>query len=80
MAWRGAAGATGALIGGGAADFFDQQRVDASVGIVARNARQAAVDHQAHAVDGERGFRNVGRDDDLAPVVLRHCRVLITRR
>ena len=80
MARRGAAGATGALVGRGAADFFDEQCVDAAVGIVARNTRQAAVDHQAHAVDGERGLRDVGGDDDLAPVVLRHRGVLITRR
>ena len=80
MARRGAAGAAGALVGGGAADLFDEQRVDAAIRIVARNARQAAVDHQAHAVDGERGFRDVGGDDDLAPVVPRHRRVLIARR
>ena len=42
---RSATGATGALFGGRAADFFDEQCVDAAARIEARDARQSAVDH-----------------------------------
>ena len=38
---------------------------------------EPAVDHDAHAVDGQRGFGDVGGDDDLAPLVARHGGVLV---
>ena len=63
---RGAAGAAGALIGRGAADLFDHERVDAAVGIVAGHAGQSGIDHHGHAVDGEGRFGHIGGDDDLA--------------
>ena len=77
---RGAAGAAGPLVGGSRADLLDQERVDAAVRIVTRHAGEAAVDDGRHAVDGERGFRDIGRDDDLARVVARHRAVLRLRR
>ena len=77
---RGAAGASRALIGGGAADLLDQQDVDAAVGIVTRDAGQAAVDHTPDAVDGERGFGDIGGDHDLALFVAGHGGVLVARR
>ncbi len=65
-AGRGAAGPAGALLGGGAADRFDQQGADAALGVVAGDARQAAVNHMDNAVDGDGGFGDVGGDDDFA--------------
>src|SRR5215475_8661246 len=59
-AGSGAASTAGALVGGGLADFFNQQGVDAAIGIVARNASQAAVDDAADTVNSERGFGDVG--------------------
>ncbi len=38
-------------------------------GIEARAAPEAAIHHHAHAVDGERGFRDRSREDDLAPAL-----------
>ena len=51
MPRRGASGAAGALLGGGAADFFDEEGVDAAARIEARDPREAAVDHHPHAID-----------------------------
>ena len=48
---RGATGASGALIGGRAADFFHEQSVDAAWWIEPRDPRQAAVDHYPDAID-----------------------------
>ena len=62
----GAAGAAAALVGGGARDAHGFQPRQADIRLVARHARQAAVDDDAHAFDGERGFRNRGRQHHLA--------------
>ena len=48
--------------------------------IVARNARQAAVNHEPHAVNRDAGFGDVRGDDDLGLVVTRDGGVLIARR
>ena len=48
---RGATGASGALIGGSAANFFHEQSVDAAPWIEPRDPRQAAVDHDVDAID-----------------------------
>ena len=74
---RGAASPAGALVGAGAADALDEQRVDAAIGIEARDPGEAAVDDHPDAVDGQRSFRDVGGDDDLAPVVAGHGGVLV---
>ena len=63
----GAAGAAAALIGRRARDPHGFQPRQADIGLVARHARQAAVDHDAHALDGERGLRDRRRQHDLAP-------------
>src|SRR6516164_5202410 len=65
LAGSGAPSAAGALIGGGSADFFDQQSVDAAIRIVTGNSRETAVDHETHAIDGERSFGDIGGDHDL---------------
>ena len=79
-AGRSASGASGTLICGSAADLLHQQRVDAAARIEARDARQAAIDHYAHAFDRERSLGDVGGDDRLALVVVRQRRVLLRRR
>ena len=74
---RRAARPTGTLLGAGATDFFDEQRVDPAIRIEARDPREAAVDHHPHAIDGQRRLRDVGRDDHLAPLVTGHGGVLL---
>jgi hypothetical protein len=54
--------------------------VDAATGVVVRDAGRAAVDHGFHAFDGERGFGDVGADDDLWLLAGRDGGVLILRR
>ena len=56
----GAAGSSCALIGGGSADAFDVQGVDAAVGVEAGDAGESGIDDPADAVDGERCFSDVG--------------------
>ena len=77
---RSAAGAPGTLVRRRAADLLHEQRIDAAIRIVARDAGQSAVDHDAHAVNRQRRFRDVGRDDELAAVVLGHGGVLVVGR
>ena len=48
VAGRGAARAAEPLLGRGAADLFDEERVDPAMGIEPGHARQAAVDDDAH--------------------------------
>ncbi len=80
VSWRGAARATKPLLRGGPADLFDQQRVDPAMRIEPRHAGESAVDHHAHAVDGQRGLRHVGRDDDLPFLARRNRGVLLRGR
>ena len=79
-AGRGAAGAAGALVGGGAGNVLDQQGVDAAPGIEARDAREAGIDHEPDAVDGQRSFRDVGGHDDFPAVVAGDGGVLVVGR
>ena len=65
----GAAGAAAALIGCGARHPHGLEPGDADVGLVARHARKPAVDDDAHALDGERGFGDRGREHHLAPAL-----------
>src|SRR5205814_893352 len=76
----GATGTAGALIGAGAADFFDEKRVDAAMGVVPGDASETGVDDEADAVDGERGFGDVGGDDDFGFVVPGDGGVLVVGR
>ena len=77
---RGAARPARALVGGRLADLLDEQRVDAAIRIVTRNARQPAVNHQPDAVNGQRGLGDVGGNDHLALAVTRHRGVLVLGR
>ena len=74
---RGAARAARALLGAGAGDALDEQRIDAAVRIEARDLRLPSVDDHAHAVDGQRSLGDVRGDDDLAPFAPRHRGVLL---
>ena len=80
IAGGGAAGATGPLFRGSAADFFHQQGVDAAPRVEPCDARKAAVDHDPDSVDGERSFRHVGRHDRPAFFVMGEGRVLLGGR
>ena len=62
----GAPGAAAALVGGGARHPHGLEPRQADVRLVARHAREPAVDHDAHALDGERGLGDRGREHDLA--------------
>ena len=62
----GAAGAATALIGRRARDPHGFKSRQPHVRLVARHPREPAVDHDAHALDGERGLRDRGRQHDLA--------------
>ena len=77
---RGAASASGTLVGTRLRNIFDHQRVDPAIGVEARDAREAAINHQPHAVDGQRRFRHIRRHDDLALRITRHGGVLVVRR
>ena len=79
FAGGGASGAAGALIGAGLGDFFNEQGVDAAMRIVTGNARESAVDDEAHAVDGDGGLGDIRGDDDLGLVVAGDGGVLIAR-
>src|SRR3954462_15882941 len=79
VARRGPTGPAGALIGGRAADFFDEQGVDAAPGIEARDARQAAVDHCLDAINSERGFRDIGGNDGAPLLVMGKGGILFFR-
>ena len=57
--------ASRALIGRGAADPAQVPSVDSPAGIESHGSDQAAVDDRIHAVDRERGLRNISAQDDL---------------
>ena len=76
----GAAGASSALVGRGLADLFNQESVDATIGVVARNTSEAAVDDAADAVNGEGSFGDVRGDDDFPLVVASDGGVLVGGR
>ena len=66
-AGTGAAGASGALLGGVARDALGLEAVEAGGGIQAQHLVQARVDDFRDALDGERGLGQIRRQDDLAP-------------
>ena len=78
-----AAGAAGALVGRGLRDGDDVEPREAAVGVVARLAREARVDHHAHAGQGHAGLGDVGRQHHAAAAVgigLQHARLLLDRQ
>ena len=60
-------GAARPLGGGGAAGAFGDQAGDPGRTVVAGTAGEAGIDDDAHAVQGEAGLRDRGRQHDLAP-------------
>jgi hypothetical protein len=75
-----ASGTAGALIGGGAADFLDEKGVNAAAGIESRDAGQAAVDDDPDAVDGERRFGDVRRNNGPSLLIMGERGVLLRWR
>ncbi len=63
----GAAGAAAALIGGGARHPHGLEPRQPDARLEARHPREAAIDDDAHAFDGERGLGDRGREHHLAP-------------
>ena len=63
----GAPGAAAPLVGGGARDAHGFELRQAHVGLVARHPREPAIDDDADAFDGQRGFGDRRGQHDLAP-------------
>src|SRR5439155_1946438 len=63
----GATRTAGALVGGGAAHRLNAERVDAVPRIKARDAGEPCVDDRRHALDRERGLRDVRREHHPSP-------------
>ena len=76
----GPAGPARALIGRGATDPDRLPAVDSPSTIVADGPRQSAVDDRRHAVDRERGLRNVRAQDDFATVAWPQRAILLFGR
>ncbi|GFF08378.1 hypothetical protein SM139_3440, partial [Stenotrophomonas maltophilia] len=78
-----ATGATGALVGRRLGDGHHVQPGEAAVGVVARFACLAAVDHHAHAGQGHRRLGHVGGQHHAAAAIaggLQHARLLFHRQ
>jgi len=75
----GAAGATGALVGAGASDFFDEQSVDAALWVVPGDSSETGINHEPDAVNRQRSFGDVGGDDDFGLRITGDGGVLVVR-
>ena len=78
--WRSSSGPTLALFGRGTADFLDEQRAEAALGVVACHPGQTAVHDMLNAVDGHRRFSDIGGDDDFTQRIRLKRQVLSIRR
>ena len=77
--FRNATGAARALVGGCLRDRHHIQPREAAVRIEARLACEPAVDHHAHARQGDRRFRDIGRQHHAATAIgggLQHAGLL----
>ena len=72
--------ATGALPGTGLGNVLHRQALDAAARTVAADARRTRIDHIADAGHGQRGFGNVGGQDDARPAMRLKHTVLLRRR
>ncbi|MNJ33844.1 hypothetical protein D3C77_285340 [compost metagenome] len=61
-----ATGTTGTLGGAGSGDTLGVEAGHAAARVEARHTRQAGIDHHAHAINGQAGLGNVGRQHHLA--------------
>ena len=64
----GAPGSSGALIGGGLADARNGERGKTGPGGVAGDTREAAIDDDVDAFDGDGAFGDIGGEDQLAAI------------
>jgi len=62
----GAAGAAGALVGGGLTDGLNREHVDPALGVVSIDTSHPAVDDVTNPFDGDGRFGDVRGYDDLA--------------
>src|SRR5688500_9224289 len=74
------AGAAGTLIGGVRRNALQLERVDAAIGVVARDLLPAAVDDASDVWHRQRRFRDVGGEDDSRPAARCHHAILIVPR
>ena len=68
------------MFGRGAADFLDEQRADAALGVVTCYPGQSAVHDVLNAVDGHRRFSDIGGDDDFTQRIRPKRQILFVRR
>src|SRR5205085_4823135 len=80
MAGRGSSGPAGALVRGGAANFLDEQSVNAAASVEPSDSGEAAVDDDLDSVDRKRRLRHVGRDDCPAFMIRSERGVLLCWR
>ena len=82
-AFRHATGTTRSLVGRGLRDADGIQPRKAGVGVEARFAREAGIDHHAHAGQGDAGLGDIGGEHDAAAAIgggLQHARLLLDRQ
>src|SRR5881397_370527 len=77
---RGSPCPSGALFGTRLTDPLDEESIDASMRIVARNARQTAIDNDADSLDGDGCLRHICGNNHLRAFVMRDGLILIVRR
>src|SRR2546422_5069119 len=76
---RGSPCASGALFGARLTDPLDEESIDAPMWVVARNARQTAIDNDADSLNGDGCLRDIRGNNDLRAFVLRDGFILIAR-
>ena len=76
---RGAPRAAGALVRVCLRNFFDEQRVEPAIGIIAGEAGQAGINDQPHAINCDARLRNVRGHHHFALRIARHGGILILR-
>src|SRR4051794_17032566 len=76
---RSSSSTSGALIRGGAANWFQKQSADATLGIISRNSREAAIDDVPNSINRHRSFRDIRRNNYFSQRIWRERKVLVFR-
>src|SRR5688500_4418667 len=79
-AGSGASGAAFALIGGGAADFLDQERADAALGIITSDPGHTGINDVANAINRHGSFGDVRGNNHFSQWTWRKSAVLVFGR
>src|SRR5688500_4112665 len=77
--WRSSPGATFALVGGSAADFFEKQSSDAALGIVTSVARLPVVHDATNDINRHRGISDIRGNNNFAERIWCEGEVLFFR-